>query len=398
MKIINFCYNPNMGNSHEKHILILSASTGAGHVRAAEALQKCASEKYPEIKVTHIDVLQYVTWIFRKLYAGTYVGLAKDHKSMWGYVYDKTDHSPCDVPTRSLRLFFQKINMRHWKKKCMELNPDHIICTHFLPAEMIDRAISKNIKLPNGKNIPPTSVVVTDFDVHWMWCLKYLNQFFVANKEAALRLADRNVDANKINITGIPVCPGFTKKYSQNEKKIELNLAPDKIAVLLMAGGYGIGRIDETAERLINDFPDLQIIAIAGHNKKLSESLDKLSEKYNERIVSIGYTTEVEKYMAASDIILTKTGGLTSSECLAMGKPMIVINPIPGQEERNATYLLEHSAAVMAYDDVGLDYKLKKILTTSGRLSYMQSAARDISKPLAGFDILEKVLFYHEKH
>ncbi len=387
-----------MAISHKKHILVLSASTGAGHVRAAEALQKCAAEKYPEVKVTHIDVLQYFTWIFRKLYAGTYVGLAKNHKSMWGYVYNKTDHSPRDVPTRSLRLMLQRINMKHWRKKIMELNPDHIICTHFLPAEMIDKAISKNIKLPSGINNTPVSVVVTDFDVHWMWCLKYLNQFFVASEEAALRLAGRNIDNNKINITGIPVCPEFTKKYSQNEKKIELNLAPDKITVLIMAGGYGIGKIDETAERLVKNFPDIQIITIAGHNKKLLKTLDKLSNEYHDRIVSVGYTTEVEKYMAASDIVITKTGGMTSSECLAMGKPMIVINPIPGQEERNATYLLEHSAAVMAYDDAGLDYKLQNILTTPGQLSYMQSAARDISKPFAGFDIMEKVLFYHEKH
>ena len=387
-----------MADSHKKHVLILSASTGAGHVRAAEALQKCAEVKYPEIKVTHIDVMQYVTWIFRKLYTETYVGLAKDHKAMWGYVYNKTDHSPRNVPTRSLRLMLQKLNMKHWGKKCLELNPDHIICTHFLPAEMIDKAVSKNVKLPNGKKIPPVSVVVTDFDVHWMWCLKYLNQFFVANEEAALRLASRDIDTNKINITGIPVCPEFTKIYPQNERKMELNLAPDKITVLLMAGGYGIGKINETAERLITDFPKLQIIAIAGHNEKLLSVLDKISDKYPGRIVSIGFTTEVEKYMAASDIIVTKTGGLTSSECLAMGKPMIVINPIPGQEERNATYLLEHGVAVMAYDDIGLDYKLKKILTTPGRLAFMQSAARDISKPLAGFAIMEKVLFYHEKH
>ena len=381
-----------MSDVLQKHILVLSASTGAGHIRAAEALVKCAAEKYPEVKVTHIDVMQYVTWIFRKLYTGTYVGLAKEHKAIWGYVYNKTDHSPRNVPTRSLRLMLQKINMRHWKKKCQELNPDHIICTHFLPAEMIDKAVTKSTKLPNGKNVPPTSVVVTDFDVHWMWCLENLNQFFVANEEAALRLASRNINPKKINVTGIPVCPEFAKKYSQNKMKMELQLAPDKIVVLLMAGGYGIGKINETAERLIHDFPEIQIIAIAGHNEKLLTSLNKISDKYPGRMVNTGFTTEVEKYMAASDIIVTKTGGLTSSECLAMGKPMIVINPIPGQEERNATYLMEHGVAVMAYDDVGLDYKLKKILTTPGKLAFMQSASRDISKPFAGYDILEKVI------
>jgi len=386
-----------MINSHKKHFLILSASTGAGHIRAAEALVKCAAVKYPDIKVTHIDVMEYVTWIFRRLYAGTYVDLAKYHKEMWGYVYDKTDHSSRELPLRGLRLMLQKMNMKKLRNKLLELNPNHIVCTHFLPAEMIDRAISKNIKLPDNKKIPPISVVVTDFDVHWMWCLKNLNQFFVANEEAALRLASREVDSNKINITGIPVCPEFTRKYSHEEAKNTLNLKQNKITVLLMAGGYGIGRIDETSERLINDFPDLQIIAISGHNIRLQDSLKKISDKFPNQIISIGFTTEVEKYMAASDIIITKTGGLTSSECLAMGKPMIIINPIPGQEERNATYLMENNVAVMAYDDVGLDYKLKKILTTPGRLAYMQSAARDISKPFAGFDIWEKVLEYENK-
>ncbi len=381
-----------MKNSQKKHFLILSASTGAGHIRAAEGLVKCAAEKHPEIKVTHLDVMEYVTWMFREFYKGSYIGLSKNHKEMWGYVYDKTDHSSRELPFRGLRLFIQKMNMRKLKKKLIELNPDHIICTHFLPAEMIDRAISKNIKMPNGKKVPTVSVVVTDFDIHWMWCLKYLDQFFVANDEAALRLEGREVDRKNINVTGIPVCPEFTRKYSMEDEKSKLNLSPDKITVLLMAGGFGIGRIDETAERLVNDFPDLQIITVAGHNKNLLSSLDELSNKYQGRINSIGFTTEIEKFMAASDIIITKTGGLTSSECLAMGKPMIIINPIPGQEERNATYLIENGVALMAYDDVGLDYKLNKILSTPGKLTNMQNAARNLSKPLAGFDIWKDVL------
>jgi len=376
----------------QKHYVILSASTGAGHIRAAEALEKCAAERYPDIKVTHIDAMKYVTRLFKGIYAGTYMGLARNHQEIWGYIYNKTDRSPNDLRLRKLRLLLQKFNMGSLKKKFLELNPDHVICTHFLPAEMLDRAISKKIVIPGRKKLPPISVVVTDFDVHWMWTLKNLNQFFVANEEAQLRLASRGIKSKIIHNTGIPVCPEFGKKYNKKRAKQALGLNPEKITVLLMAGGYGVGNIDETAERLIKDISDIQIIGIAGRNKDLEKSLQKVSNKYKGKILGVGFTTEVEKYMAASDIVITKTGGLTSSECLAIGRPMIVINPIPGQEERNATYLMEHGVAVMAYDQVGLDYKLKNIIAAPGRLAKMQKAARAIGKPTAGFDIWEKII------
>jgi len=376
----------------QKHYVILSASTGAGHIRAAEALEKCAAEKFPEIKVTHIDAMKYVTRLFKGIYAGTYIGLAKNHQEIWGYIYNKTDKSPNELRLRKLRLLLQKFNMGNLKKKFLELNPDHVICTHFLPAEMLDRAIIKGVTMPGKKALPQVSVVVTDFDVHWMWTLKNLNQFFVANEEAQLRLASRGVKPKIIHNTGIPVCPEFGRKYNKKKSKKNLQLDPEKITVLLMAGGYGVGKIDETAERLIKDIPGIQVIGIAGKNKDLEKSLQKVSAKYKGKILAVGFTTEVEKYMAASDIVITKTGGLTSSECLAIGRPMIVINPIPGQEERNATYLIEHGAAVMAYDQIGLDYKLKNIITTPGRLIKMQKAARAIGKPNAGFDIWEEII------
>ena len=369
-----------------KHVLIVSASTGGGHMRAAEGLEKCFHERYPQIKVTNVDMMQYVTWLFRKLYVDFYVDMMMRRRKLFEIYYDITDHDPSQLPLRPLRLWLQRLNARTARRKFMELKPDHVILTHFTPAEMFDRARR------HGVHVPPTSVVVTDYDVHWSWVQQSLDEYFVANQEIAARLANRGIAAERVHVTGIPVCPVFSRSYSSETCKTSLGLKPAKPVVLLMAGGFGVSKIDDTARRLLAHAAGLQLIAVAGRNEQLHASLNAVAKESSGRLVALGFTTEIEKYMAASDLVISKPGGLTTSECLALGKPMIVVDPIPGQEERNATYLLEHGAGVLAYDQVGVMYKLDKILSQPGCLAQMQEAARRIGTPNAGFDVTDAIV------
>jgi processive 1,2-diacylglycerol beta-glucosyltransferase len=237
--------------------------------------------------------------------------------------------------------------------------------------------------------------VVTDFDVHWSWVQKSLDEYFVADNEISARLVNRGIAREHIHVTGIPVCPVFSRTYDSAACKTSLGLQPDKPTVLLMAGGFGVTKIDDTARRLLSHASHLQLIGIAGRNQQLYASLEKVTKEFPGRFVPVGFTGEVEKYMAASDIVISKPGGLTTSECLALGKPLIIVDPIPGQEEHNATYLLEHGAGVLAYDEVGVIYKLDKIMSKPGKLAQMQDAAKAIGKPNAGFDVADYVVKHY---
>ena len=367
-------------------LLLLSASVGAGHIRAAEAIAACARERYPGLSVTHLDCMQFVSPLFRKMYADSYLDLVKRHPALWGYLYDTTDKKSRNNPVRKLRLDIQRLSTIPLKKEIKKCCPDWIICTHFLPAELLDREKRKN------RLATPVSVVVTDYDVHWMWVQKHLDLFFVAHQEIALRLAEREIPAERIVSSGIPVCPAFGSSPDAKIARASLGLNPTQITLLLMAGGFGVGCIDQTARMLLNLRDDIQLISVSGKNSALHKKTTDVARDYPGRMIPVGFTTSIENFMAASDLVITKPGGLTTAECLAMGKPMIIINPIPGQEERNTDYLLENGAALLAIDDVALKYKLNLLLSDAAMISRMQHNARAIGKPHAGYDILSRVL------
>jgi len=231
--------------SRRKHVLIIGASTGGGHMRAGDGLEKCFHERYPHIKVTNVDMMRHVSWLFRKLYVDLYVDMMMRRRKLFEIYYDHTDHDPSQMPLRPFRLWLQWLNARGAHRKFLAFQPDHVIVTHFTPAEMIDRERRR------GARVAPTSVVITDFDVHWSWVQRSLDHYFVANQEIAARLANRGVKEDCVQVTGIPVCPGFSRSSAMEECKTGLGLDPGKPVVLLMAGGFGVSRIDDTARRLL---------------------------------------------------------------------------------------------------------------------------------------------------
>ncbi len=368
-----------------KHILIVSASTGGGHMRAAEALEKSLRERYPQMRVTNVDMMAYVSWLFKKLYADAYLDMMLHRRRLFELLYDMTDRDPELLPMQHFRLWLQRMNSRTAWRKFLAVNADHVITTHFTAAEMLARARQK------GQPVPPVSVVVTDFDVHWMWIHRALDEFFVADEEAGARLAGRGVPRDRIHVTGIPVCPQFARAHDGAACRRAAGLPVDGTTVMLMAGGFGVSRIDRIARKLLDHAHGLRVIAVAGRNAALHESLQAVARDYPGRMAAVGFTDRIEEYMAASDLVITKPGGLTTSECLALGKPMIMIDPIPGQEVHNATYVMEKGAGVMAYDEIGIMFKLDWILGEPGRLAQMQAAARTIGTPQASYDVLNVI-------
>lgn len=369
-----------------KKILLLSVSAGAGHMRAAEALCAAASGHPARVSATHLDVMNFVPAGFRKVYTDFYINLVNKHPSLWGYLYHATNHAdPSGLMQRSRRLV-ERLNTRALQKEIAAHKPDVIICTHFLPAELLARTIAKE------RLDCPVWVQVTDFDLHRMWVVPHMRGYFAANDEVAFRMRAYGIAESAIHVTGIPVMPAFSATLDRHVCAREAGLDETRKTVLLMGGGAGIGSLDVLAEKLLALDEDFQLIAMAGRNAAALAALQTLTHRFSGRLIAQGFTDKVERLMACADFAITKPGGLTTSECLAMGLPMIVNSPIPGQEERNADFLLEQGVALKAFDAVTLEYRVRRLLLHPEQLADMRARARAIGRAQAAYAVLEVVL------
>jgi processive 1,2-diacylglycerol beta-glucosyltransferase len=369
-----------------KKILLLSASAGAGHVRAAEAIEQAFKQRRESFEVHNFDVLNYTNKLFRHLYSKAYIDLVNKMPEVPGWVYDKLD-KPWKNERR--RLALDKLNTRPFVKLLREYQPDLIVCTHFLPAEIVswlkakERIASRQV------------IIVTDFDVHAMWLVHHYERYFVALEEARVYLEALGIPAEKITVSGIPIDPVFAIKKDKQEMRAKHGLEPDRTTILLSAGGFGVGSVDALVSSLMSLQHRAQVVAICGRNEELKQRLSKLATRTNHNgnvlLKPFGYTKEMDELMTASDVVLGKPGGLTTSEALAKGLVFVIVNPIPGQEERNSDHLLEGAAAIRCNNLPTLPYKLDRLLADPQRFKSMQANARRMGRPNAAKEIVEQL-------
>lgn len=369
-----------------KKILLLSVSAGAGHMRAAEALRSHADAFGAAVQATHLDVMDFVPRAFRKVYTDFYIGLVNKAPALWGYLYQFTHEARADSSIERLRRAVERLNTAALRREIERIRPDAIVCTHFLPAELLALMIRKE------RLTCPVWVQVTDFDLHRLWVQQGMAGYFAANEEVAWRMQACGIAPQAIHVTGIPIMPAFAVPLERAACARELGADPGKTTFLIMGGGAGLGSLDAMAARLLALEGDFQLIALAGRNARALAALQALAERHPGRLFPQGFTDKVERMMACADLVITKPGGLTTSECLAMGLPMIVNAPIPGQEERNADFLLEHGAALKAVDGVALEYRVKQLLAHPEQLAQMRARAQALGRPQAGRQVLERVL------
>jgi processive 1,2-diacylglycerol beta-glucosyltransferase len=374
-----------------KKVLLLSASAGAGHIRAAQALEKAFAEigaaTGESREVQHLDILNYTNKVFRHLYSKAYIDLVNKMPEVPGWFYDKLD-KPWKNERR--RLALDKLNTRPLVKLLRDYHPDLIVCTHFLPAEIVSWLKAKE-RLSSRQVI-----VVTDFDVHAMWLVHHYEQYFVAIDEARAYLEALGIPAEKITVSGIPIDPVFAQTKDKEQMRAKHGLAPDRTTILLSAGGFGVGSVDALIAALMHLQHRAQIVAICGRNEELKKRLVKQAARLKEDatvlVKPFGYTNEMDELMTASDVVLGKPGGLTTSEALAKGLAFAIVNPIPGQEERNSDHLLEAGVGIRCNNLPTLAYKLDRLLADPARLAAMQTNARKLGHPNAAKEIVERLL------
>ncbi len=371
-----------------RRVLILSASSGAGHVRAAQALEKAFGAR-GDCAVEHVDALDYTSKLFQKIYNEAYIALVRRTPGLMGLLYDRADR-----PWRHLsrRLALDRLNTGPMIRLLRRVQPDLCVATHFLPAEIIAWLIAK--RKIRARHV----IVVTDFDVHAMWLCRTVDRYCVAVDEAAEYLARLGVPREALRVTGIPIDPVFAEPKNRREARRRLGLDPDRTTLLVSAGGYGVGPIERLVADLLALGQPWQIVAVAGRAEQVRERLTVLARRAAKlrdaatRLHVVGFTDVMDEWMAAADLLVGKAGGLTVSEALARALPMAIIQPIPGQEERNADHLLERGAAIRCNNLPAAAWKIARLMDDPARLAQMGVAARAMARPHAASEIAADAL------
>ena len=391
-------------------VLIYSVSAGAGHIRAAEAICTAFKRFHPEVEVEHVDVMKLVPDTFKKAYADTYLKVVNSLPNVWGWLYAKADKVPPTSALVSVRKYVQRLNTKDILAHAAERQPDVILATHFLPAEIFsDLTKRKRAFKTEGAHPPKLAVVITDHDVHQLWIHPNVDRYYTASDEITHLLAERTEPGTSIRTTGIPCSPEFGELIDQParerlRKMMGLADAPSP-TLLLNAHGCGVNgagaakSLGGVVSSVLKKGGPKTVLVICGRNANIQEALTAAIQVPPGCVVKMyGFVNNMHELMGIADLITTKPGGLTTSECLARCLPMVLVSPIPGQEERNAEMLLEQGCAVLARTPSALAYKLETLLNDPPRLNRMREACRRTGHPTAAADIASDVVQFFKKN
>lgn len=379
---------PSSPSPQGRKVLILSASAGTGHIRAAEALENAFKQRPDVGEVRNIDALRFTNRLFRDFYSKLYIQLVQKAPTILGIVYNTTDEP---WKTDRMRLMMDRLNTGPLERFIAKFQPDITVCTHFLPSEIISYLISK------GKLNARLSIVVTDFDVHAMWLCRTFHRYFVALEESKVHLEVLGLPGHNITVSGIPIDPVFSHTYDRAALRAEAGFDNERPLFLISGGALGVSPAAGVLEGLSRLKHPAQAVVICGKNPDLQAALEKQARAIEAahprlKFKILGFTTEMHRWMNMADLFIGKPGGLTTAECLASGLPMIIVAPIPGQEDRNSDHLLEKGIALKCNEFTTLAYKIDGLLDHPELLQSMRDKARWYGRPHAAATIVDELL------
>lgn len=358
-------------------ILLVSARAGAGHLRAAEALHRAFAANAPGVRVEHVDVLELAPRWVRTAYADGFEWIAARAPRVWRQIYQRTDGPGPDL--QRWGVMAERTLFRAFRRLLQAEPWGMVVCTHFLPPQL---AAARPC-------LPPFATVITDFTLHRYWLQPGVRRYFVATPALA-QAVEQQVPGSRVLATGIPVDPAFAATPCRAEARRALGLDPCRPTVLVMGGGLGLG-VEEAASAACDAGLDqLQVLAVCGRNTTVCERL-RSWDLPPERLRVWGFERGVERFLAAADAVIGKPGGLSSSETLAVGRPLILYRPIPGQEEGNIQVLVGSGSALHAPDPAALRHLLVRLFREPGLLATLTEAARTTGRPHAARDIARAV-------
>lgn len=373
-----------------KKILIMYATYGGGHQSAAKAIKAYIDENYPNYETNIVDCIMYINKPVNSISVKAYNRLTTNFPKLWKRVYYNSGNGFLSKVSNGVNKLMSKKLLKLFK----EYKPDLVISTHMFATQMTGYLKRK------GKINCPLATVLTDFAPHGQWLEEHEqgNFFFVSNDRMKKSLIeDYHVAPDKIYVTGIPISPKFSKGFDKDDIYKSMNLNPNLKTILLFGGGkYGLGRkkVLEVLNCLAKYLDEYQIVAVSGKNKKMIKSFKELHDSLpnSSNLKIFDYVTNVPEIMSISSLVITKPGGLTSSESLASGLPILVINPIPGQEEENAEFLVDHGAAVWLKKKEPAEEVIKNLLSSPEKLQEMSANSAKNARINSTKDICDTIL------
>jgi len=366
---------PSIVSTHGS-LLFLYMVPETGHQKAAEAIIASASHMDPRVESVGVDAGRNTYPWIGSVINRMYLQMLKRAPFIWEYLYDNPDVEEATRDARGLLTFLTSFRM---KRLIRRYRPVAVVCTQAAPATAV-AAEKRRGHLP-----VPLVCVVTDFGVHQYWIHPEVDLYLVAHEDVKQEMVRRGIEEDRIRVTGIPIDPKFGETMDQLEARRRLRLNPSRQTILLMGGSQGLGSLDELAESLKTLPMDVQIIAIAGRNRSLYRKLVDVGAGESDFHV-FGYVKDLAPVMSAADILITKPGGLTCSEALARQLPLVLTNPIPGQEERNVRFLTTHQAARIVRSQEDLLHTVSDLLRHPKKLTAMRQRAKLISKPFSSWE------------
>jgi processive 1,2-diacylglycerol beta-glucosyltransferase len=364
-------------------VLVVSVRAGAGHLKAAEAVTEAFVRYHPDVEVRNIDLLDYSNELIRYLYGKMYLDIVKALPEFYAYSYKHYESSKRFIKPRFL---IDKFNLGDFFGVVETFDPDVVVATHFIPEAVLENYRRKK------KKAFRIAVTLTDYEFHPVWLVSNVDRYFTATEEVAKSLLFYGVPPGNIVTSGIPIHPKFSEEKKKDALLARYGLNGRSPVILISAGSFGVTPLGE----VIDDFRAVgeacQIVVVCGNNAELKKELESKSSSEPRLRKVFGFVDFMDELMAMSDLLVTKPGGITVSESLAAGLPMIFIEPIPGQEEANADYLVEQGAAVKARSLPILLHKLELLLKNPGRVAELSSRAKALSRPHAARTIADEAV------
>jgi processive 1,2-diacylglycerol beta-glucosyltransferase len=364
-------------------IFIATITAGAGHLQAAAALHEAWLQARPQDAVQRLDLLTLFSPLHKKLYSDGYVKLVAHAPELWGLVFNKMDNPRLVRKLARWKNVLGSNSSRQFARFVKQFAPDAVLCTHYLPVELLGGMRNKWAGPP-----PLTVSIVTDFEAHALWMDAHVDLYCVAAEETKARLVARGAPAAQVLVSGIPISAKFSGRIDAAAVRKGCGLRDDLPILLVLSGGFGMGPVAQILAALDQIERPFQSLVVAGRNEALRRELASQDRRHPTRV--LGFVTNMHELMAVSDLLITKPGGLTTSEALALGKPLFILNPIPGQEAANSDFLLERGAAAKVTRVEDLPFRVGQLLG-SKKLADMARAAAALGRPAAAADICRAV-------
>lgn len=372
------------GKQHKKkRVLLMYITKVSGHRQATVAIQKSLKQLNPNIEAPTVNGFGFTYPILEKVVNKAYMSVIKRTPKVWDYMYD----NPKIVKSsQSIKNFLHKTSYDKVAKLFKRHAPDAVVCTQAFPCGMVAHYKMRN----NLKTI--IIGVLTDFSPHSFWINEGVDYYVVPSAEAKERFIKKGVSSDAIKVYGIPIRSKFSIQLDKKSIAEKLGLDPDIPTIVIMGGGQGLGPIKATVRSLIKVDMKFQMIVLAGVNKKIISSLKRYTKRSSKKIIIYEFANNVDELMELATIIITKPGGITTAECLAKGLPMVIVNPIPGQEMRNTDFLIKKGIGIRIDDTDDIGEEVELLLKSPERLAAMKKAAYENAKPHAALDVAKLIL------